>query len=120
MASLYERLGEETIDTAVLMFYRKMLSDKRVSRFFDNSDMERQVAKQKSFLTMMFGGPNNYTGRNMRDVHAPLVEKGLNDMHFDIVVEHLTGTLKELGVSDVDIAEVEAIANNVRKDVLCR
>lgn len=118
MASLFERLGEETIDTAVLMFYRKMLIDKRVSGFFDNSDMEAQIAKQKRFLTMIFGGPNNYTGKNMRDAHAPLVAKGLNGTHVDIVIEHLSETLKELGVSDSDIAEVAAVANRFRKDIL--
>lgn len=119
MASLYDRLGgEAAIDTAVLMFYRKMLSDKRVSGYFDNTDMETQIAKQKGFLTMAFGGPNNYTGKNMRDAHAPLVAKGLNGTHVDIVIEHLGGTLKELGVSDADIAEVAAIANSVRNDVI--
>jgi hemoglobin len=119
MASLYERLGgEPAIDAAVLMFYRKMLSDKRVSGFFDNTDMEKQIAKQKGFLTMAFGGSNSYTGKNMRDAHAPLVARGLNGTHVDIVIEHLGGTLKELGASDADIAEVAAIANSVRKDVL--
>jgi hemoglobin len=47
--------------------------------------MDAQRAKQKSFLTMVFGGPHEYTGKDMRTAHAPLVEKGLNDSHFDAV-----------------------------------
>ena len=97
-----------------------MLADDRVNYFFDNTDMDKQIAKQKGFLTMVFGGPNNYTGKNMRDGHKHLIQRGLNDSHVDIVIAHLGGTLKELGVPDEDIAEVAAIANSVRDDVLDR
>lgn len=121
MSNLYERLGgNAAIDKAVEIFYRKMLSDNRVNYFFDNTDMDRQIAKQKAFLTMVFGGPNNYTGKDMREGHKHLLEKGLNDEHVDIVIAHLGATLKELGASDKDIAEVAAIANSVRDDVLNR
>lgn len=119
--SLYEKLGgEAAVNTAVDIFYRKMLTDDRVSGFFDDADMDGQIAKQKAFLTMAFGGPNNYTGKSLRDGHAHLVEKGLDDLHVDVVIEHLGGTLKELGVADEDIAEVAAIADSVRDDVLSR
>ena len=48
--SLYEQLGgAPAVDAAVDVFYRKVLSDDRVSRFFDDVDMDRQIAKQKSF-----------------------------------------------------------------------
>lgn len=119
--SLYEKLGgEAAVNAAVDIFYRKMLTDERVSHFFDNTDMERQAAKQKAFLTMVFGGPNHYTGKNMRDAHRPLLAKGLNDSHVDIVIEHLGATLKELGVADADIQAVADLANSVRDDVLNR
>jgi hemoglobin len=121
MTSLYERLGgEAAVNAAVDIFYRKMLGDDRVSGFFDDTDMDRQAAKQKAFLTMAFGGPNKYTGKDMRQAHKHLVARGLNDSHVDIVIEHLGGTLKELGVPDADIKEVAAIANSVRGDVLNR
>jgi hemoglobin len=55
--SLYEQLGgEAAVDAAVDVFYRKVLSDDRVSSFFDDIDMDQQIAKQKAFLTMVFGG----------------------------------------------------------------
>jgi len=119
--TLYEKLGgEAAVSAAVDIFYRKVLTDDRVNGFFDDVDMDGQIAKQKAFLTMVFGGPNNYTGKNMREAHAPLVEKGLSDLHVDVVIEHLGATLKELGVADEDIAEVASIANSVRDDVLNR
>lgn len=119
--SLYERLGgQPAVNTAVDMFYRKILTDQRVNHFFDGIDMEQQIIKQKGFLTMVFGGPNHYTGKGMRDGHRHLVKMGLNDSHVDIIIEHLGTTLIELGVSDKDIQEVAAIANSVRSDVLDR
>jgi hemoglobin len=121
MASLYEQLGgAAAIDAAVDIFYRKILSDDRVSRFFESTDMERQAAKQKAFLTMVFGGPSNYTGRDMKTAHAKLIPMGLNDSHVDAVIENLGETLKELGVGDAQIAEVAKIANSVRGAVLGR
>jgi len=119
--TLFEKLGgEAAVDAAVDIFYRRVLSDHRINRFFDNVDMEKQAAKQKAFLTMAFGGPNNYTGADMRNAHAHLVEKGLNDTHFDAVMEHLTGTLEELNVPKELIDEVAAIAESTRNDVLGR
>ena len=119
--SLYEQIGgDAAVNAAVDIFYRKVLTDDRVSRFFDGIDMDRQAAKQKAFLTMAFGGPTHYTGRDMRAAHARLVAMGLDDLHFDAIVELLGGTLKELGVADNLIAEVAAIAESTRTDVLNR
>lgn len=121
MTSLYERLGgEAAVDAAVDIFYRKVLADDRVNGFFDDVDMEAQAAKQKGFLTMVFGGPNHYTGKDMREGHKHLVDRGLNDSHVDAIVELLGATLKELGVDDADIQEVADLANSVRDDVLNR
>lgn len=121
MTSLYERLGgEPAVSTAVEIFYRKMLTDDRVARFFDDVDMDGQIAKQKGFLTMVLGGPNEYTGKDMRTGHAPLVARGLNDSHVDVVIEHLGATLIELGATPAQVAEVAALANSVRDDVLNR
>lgn len=118
-ASLFEQLGgEAAVDAAVDIFYRKVLEDYRINRYFNNVDMEQQAAKQKAFLTMAFGGPNNYTGQDMRNAHARLVKMGLDDSHFDAVMENLTATLKELNVPENLIAQVDALAETTRNDVL--
>jgi len=117
--SLYEKIGgEPAVDAAVSIFYKKVLLDKRINHFFEGVDMARQATKQKAFLALAFGGPNNYTGENMRKGHAHLVAKGLNDTHFDAVIENLGATLKELKVPDELIAQATAIAESTRKDVL--
>jgi hemoglobin len=121
MSTLFERLGgAPAVEQAVEIFYRRVLSDDRIRHFFDDVDMERQMAKQKAFLTMALGGPNNYTGKDLREGHAHLVAKGLNDSHFDAVVENLVATLKDLGVKDEMIGEVGALLGPTRNDVLGR
>ena len=118
-ATLFEQLGGEgAVNAAVDIFYRKVLMDDRINRFFEGVDMDKQAVKQKAFLTMAFGGPANYSGHDMRNGHAKLVEMGLNDSHFDAVVENLAITLSELGVSDALIGQVAAIAETTRVDVL--
>lgn len=119
--SLYDRLGGEgAVDAAVDIFYRKVLADDRINRFFEGVDVQKQAAKQKAFLTFAFGGPNNYTGTDMRTAHARLVQAGLNESHFNAVMENLGATMKELNVPDDLIAEAAAIAESTRNDVLGR
>jgi hemoglobin len=117
--SLYDRIGgDAAVNAAVDLFYRKVLADDRINGFFDSVDMDKQAAKQKAFLTLALGGPNNYTGEDMRKGHAHLVARGLNDSHFDAVMENLAATLQELNVPGDLIAEAAAIAESTRNDVL--
>jgi hemoglobin len=116
--SIYERLGgEAAVDAAVDIFYRKVLTDERISSFFDDVDMDRQRGKQKAFLTFAFGGPNAYSGKDMRAAHARM---NLTEKHFDAVMEHLGATLTELGVPAELIAEAATIALSVKGDVVSR
>ena len=117
--SLYTRLGgEKSLEDAVNIFYKKVLSDVRIKHFFEDVNTERMARMQTAFLSFAFGGPHRYTGRSLRSSHARLVENGLNDAHFDVVIEHLGSTLKELNVPNALIAEATEIAESVRSDVL--
>lgn len=121
MQSLYEQLGgSSAIEAVVESFYRKMLADDRVARFFDGVDMDRQMAKQAAFITMVTGGPNHYTGRDMRTSHASMLSRGLGDLHVDVVIQHLAATLAEFGVGAEQIEKVRALCESVRDDVLSR
>jgi len=122
MSTLFERIGgEAAVDAAVDKFYKKVLADDRIKDFFDGVDMERQARHQKRFFTYAFGGAPDYPGKTMRAAHKGLVEdRGLNDSHFDAVLENLGITLKELGVADDLIAEAASIVESTRDDVLLK
>jgi len=119
--SLFAQLGgDAAVNAAVDVFYRRVLADAYVIRFFEGVDMEKQAAKQKAFLTMAFGGPHHYTGKDMREGHRHLIKMGLNDSHFDHILMHIRATLAELGVGNDLIQQVVAIADSTRDDVLDR
>ena len=114
--SVYDAIGgAAAVDAAVDIFYRKVLMDERISDFFDTVDMEEQHKKQKAFLTMAFGGPNSYTGKDMREAHAKM---NLNEDHFIAVAECLVGTLEELNVPQEHIDTIVGICVSVKPDVL--
>ncbi len=121
MNSLYERIGGEAAVTAtVVKLYEKILSDELLAPFFEDVDVNRLRTSQTIFVTYAFGGPNNYTGKNMRSAHKKAVENGLNDTHFDAVAGHLIASMKELNVPQELIDEAISIVATTRDDVLNR
>lgn len=114
--SVYDQIGgQAAVDAAVDIFYRRVLADPVISHFFDTVDMDRQIGKQKAFLTMAFGGPNKYSGKDMREAHKHMK---LTEEHFSAVAGHLKGTLEELNVPAQLIDEVMQIAASTHDDVL--
>lgn len=119
--SLYQQIGgEPAIETALDVFYGKVMKDPRVSVFFDGLDVQRIKRKQKAFLTMAFGGPDQYDGRTLRAAHRRAVEKGLDEPVYEIFMGHFRETLQELELPESKIEEVMGIADNGRADVLNR
>lgn len=117
--SLYERLGgEQAITATVGLFYEKVMADPQLSPFFADLDVPKQVKKQIAFMTMAFGGPHKYDGKDLRTAHARLVEKGLNEQHFGAVAGHLQAALLELDVPRNLVDEVLGIVGTTKADVL--
>ena len=122
MSTLFERIGgEAAVDAAVDKFYENVLADDRIKHFFEGVDMDQLARHQKRFMTYAMGGLPDYPGQTLRAAHQGLVEKmGLTDRHFDAVQEDLAAALRGLGVADDLIAEVAALVETTRDDVLNR
>ncbi len=119
--SLYDQLGGiYTINDSVEILYNKLLADDRINFFFEDISVDRQIQKQKAFMTMAFGGSSPYSGRNLRDAHKSPLAKGLNEEHFNIFIEHFTATLREVGANEDLIKQAVDVANGYRDDVLGR
>ncbi len=120
--SLYERIGgEAAVTAAVDLFYDKVMADERTRRFFAGIDIAAQIKKQMAFMTLAFGGPDEYKGRDLKSAHAGLVKHhGLGDVHFDAVAEHLKATLDELKVPADLVEEALTIVAGTRSQVLGR
>ncbi|MGA9599593.1 MAG: GYF domain-containing protein [Methylocystis sp.] len=119
---LYDRIGgDKAMDVVVDLFYRKVLEDELVGKFFEDVDMESQRLKQKNFLCMAFGGPYQFSGMDLRNTHRRLVEKmGLTDVHFDRVLQLFRDSLLELHVSEKELNSMIEILDSARADILNR
>lgn len=114
--SLYEQFGgAEGIDVAVKKFYERVLVDPDLEEFFVDTNKEQLANHQRNFLTMALGGPNKYSGRDMRSSHAHMK---LEDKHFDRVVKHLADVLTELGANQNQLQQVVSIVEPLRPAIL--
>lgn len=119
--SLYDQLGGDAAITAALdRFYDKVLADPAVSLFFDDVDVDRVKRHQAAFLAMALGGSAEYQGRTLKAAHAAPRAKGLDEERYEVFMGHFEDTLVELGVPDPQVAEVMAIADTGKDDVLGR
>lgn len=120
--SLFDKLGgSAAVYAAVELFYAKVLDDPNLKPFFAGVEMNDQKRKQRDFLTMAFGGPNNYDGQDLTEAHRYLVKmKDMSDEHFDAVAGHLQDTLTELNVAEDLAGEVMSIVEGTRAAVLGR
>ena len=119
-APLYDRLGGEVaVDAVVDGFYVKVLADNRVNGMFAQTDMKKLAGHQKAFITLALGGPNGYSGKNLREAHAK-INKGAfpSEEHFNVIAELLAATLSEAGVGQVDIDEAIGIVASTKNDIL--
>ncbi len=115
-ASLYQRIGgKAALSAAVDLFYTKVLADKRVNHFFEDTNMKAQHSKQKAFLAAALGAPTPWTGKDMRKAHENL---DLREENFAAIAENLQATLTELKLDEKLIGEVMTIVASTKKDVL--
>lgn len=119
--SIIEQLGgKDAVDALVEIFYGKVLGDDKLSPFFEGVDMDRLRTMQKTFLTMAFGGEDAYSGQDFTSAHAGLINKGLDDSHFDRAMTCLRQTLEELDVGENLMIDVLTVVERTRSDVLGR
>ncbi|CAL8471141.1 g10683 [Coccomyxa elongata] len=115
--TLFKRLGGgPAVRAAVDLFYDKMMADPRVNYFFEGIDMKKQRAHQAAFLTYAMGGSKQYEGNaNMTSAHSRLArDMDMRMEHFDIVLDHLGGALRDLQVSEAEVAEAAALVETLR------
>ncbi|AOS63487.1 group I truncated hemoglobin [Actinoalloteichus hymeniacidonis] len=96
MSTIYEQIGGHAALVAVVDdFYVRVLGDETLAPFFIGVAMPRLKGHQVEFFASALGGPMEYRGRSMKDVHRGL---GVEQAHFDGVAAHLSGALVSAGV----------------------
>jgi hemoglobin len=114
--SLYQRLGgRQAIVLVVNDFVGNVAKDRRINRFFANTDIPRLKRLLVQQICAATGGPCRYEGRSMREAH-----RGLNVRNgdFDALVQDLVISLDKFGVGQREQRELLAILGSLRRDVV--
>ena len=118
---LYDKIGgSDTINELVQIFYDRVQADTRLGPFFPHTDMATLRAQQAMFITMLLGGSRSFNGRDLTTAHADARAHGLNDAHFDALLEHFEKSLQQLDVAEDFTREILALLETTRNAVLGR
>ncbi|GAX74586.1 hypothetical protein CEUSTIGMA_g2034.t1 [Chlamydomonas eustigma] len=117
--TIYKRLGGSSkIEAIVNILYEKIMEDKKLLPFFQEVSLEYIKSHQVAFLGMAFDGPNPHKRFNvdiMVLAHARLIrEKGLEQTHFDLFIQHFLSSLQHLNVPQLLINEMMTVVGPLR------
>jgi hemoglobin len=114
--TLYDRLGGRPAITAVVNdFVGNVARDKRINRFFADTDIPRLKRLLVQQICAGSGGPCKYEGRSMREAHRGL---NIRNQDFDALVQDLVMSLNKFGVKQREQRELLALLGPMRKDVV--
>jgi methyl-accepting chemotaxis protein len=114
--TIYARVGgDAAIRAAVEGLYERLTEDPELAHFFADTDLDWLRDQQTKFMTQALGGPAEYDGAPMADVHSNM---GINDEHFDAVAGHLKAALEELGIKRSLVNEIIGVVATLRGDIV--
>lgn len=116
--SLYDRLGGKPAITAVVDdFVARVAADRRINRFFANTDVPPFKAKLVDQICEASGGPCKYTGKDMKAAHAGM---GVSEADFNALVEDLVATLDKFKVPEKEKGELLGALGPMKKDIVTK
>jgi hemoglobin len=116
--SLYAAIGgQAVVESVVRDFYQMVCYDEQLRDYFDEMDLESLRTHQTEFLSMVMGGPTDYSGRKMREAHAEL---DISQADFVVLVDYLERALTQNGVGETQTAEILAAVATYEDAVLDR
>ena len=121
-STLYDRLGGVySIATVVDDFIDRIMVDPRLNANPQVNEAHHRVQPPgfKYLVTEMVcwaaGGPQNYTGRSMRETHQELM---ITAGEWEAFVDDLRQSLDKFGVPATEQAELEAIVDSTRANIV--
>jgi len=118
---LYETIGgSDTIEAAIGSFYRRVLEDENLRRFFHSTDMAHLRSGQSMFISMLLGGRVVYTGKDINAAHTHARAQGLTGEHLDVFLKHFRAAIDEVGVAPDKAEKVMRLLEAQRAAVLNR
>ena len=114
--SLYDRLGgEASIKAVVDEFVANVGADTRINKYFANADLDRLKGHLVNQIGQASGGPQQYTGRDMKTAHAGM---GIDEPAFNALVEDLVKALDKFAVPEQEKSDLLAILGPMKSDIV--
>ncbi len=116
--SLYERLGgKPAIQAVVDDFIGNVAADNRINGFFANTNIPRLNMMLVNQICEATGGPCKYEGRSMKAAHAGM---GVQDSHFNALVEDMVKSLDKFNVPTKEKNELLTALAAMKGDIVSR
>ena len=116
--SLYDRLGGKPAITAVVDdFVANVAADGRINGFFAKTDIPRLKRLLVEQICAGSGGPCTYTGRDMKTAHTGM---GVQDPHFNALVEDLVKSLDKFKVPAREKNELLGVLGPMKTDIVMK
>lgn len=114
--SLYERLGGEAAIKAVVdEFVANVGADTRINKWFQNTNIDGLKGHLVNQIGQASGGPQVYTGRDMKTTHAGM---GIDGPAFDALVEDLVKALDKFAVPEQEKNELLGVLGPMRSAIV--
>ena len=114
--NIYEKIGgAKTVSKIVRKFYDIVLSDDILKKYFENISMASLIGHQIEFISSALGKPAEYMGRTIVEAH-----KGLNitNAEFNHICKILNSVLREEGIDDQYIKQIELIVLSLKNEIV--
>jgi hemoglobin len=115
--SLYERLGRrEGIERITRSILKMHLANPLIKTRYENSeDLARVERRVVEFFCAGAGGPESYTGKDMRTTHRGM---NVSEQEFVAVIDDALAALEENGIDPATRNEVLAILWSLKNEVI--
>lgn len=115
--SLYERLGGATGISAIVedIIAAHLASPVVGARFQKIEDLEHAKRMARDFFCAGAGGPEKYTGKDMRTAHHGM---GISEREFLVVVDDVMGVLRRHAIDEATQGDVLQILNSFKGDIV--
>ena len=116
--TMFERYGGfSTVSRIVSKFYDRVLDSDTLAPYFADTDMRRQIDHQSKFISNLMGGPASYSNDQLQRSHERL---NITDKDFNEVVQVLTETFEDSGISASDVSTIIRDINSRRSIIVSK
>lgn len=115
-APLYERLGGADKIAAIVDEMADLhLKNPLIAPRFQKSDIPKLKRLAYEFFCAGAGGPERYSGRDMRTTHGGM---NINEQEFVAVIDDVVAAMEKVGIGPQEKNEVVAILYSLKGDVV--